>query len=132
MADPGRLEQVFVNLLVNSRDAIEKKWESIGRKSEDEKITIKTMLKGRSVVVEVRDTGAGIPKTIAEKIFEPFYTTKEVGKGTGLGLSISYGIIKECGGNIEIAPVTGEGACFVITFPLIDSDDDKNATKNVR
>jgi len=118
MADPGRLEQVFVNLLVNARDAIEKKWESIGSKSEDEKITIKTMLKGRSVVVEVRDTGAGIPASIAGKIFEPFFTTKEVGKGTGLGLSISYGIIKECGGNIKIASVMGEGACFVITFPL--------------
>ncbi|MBW1900700.1 MAG: PAS domain S-box protein [Deltaproteobacteria bacterium] len=120
MSDPGRLEQVFVNLLVNARDAIEKKWESTGSKSEDDKITIKTKAKRWSVVVEVRDTGVGIPDSIAEKIFEPFYTTKEVGKGTGLGLSISYGIIKECGGNIEIVPVMGEGACFVITFPITD------------
>ena len=118
LADPGRLEQVFINLLVNARDAIEKKWESTGYKSEDDKITVKTRKEGQTVVVELNDTGLGIPATIMDKIFEPFFTTKEVGKGTGLGLSISYGIIKECGGNIQVLPMKGEGACFIITFPI--------------
>ncbi|MBW1828951.1 MAG: PAS domain S-box protein, partial [Deltaproteobacteria bacterium] len=118
LADPGRLEQVFINLLVNARDAIEKKWESEGATSEDDKIMVKTRKKGQAVVVELSDTGLGIPASIMEKIFEPFFTTKEVGKGTGLGLSISYGIIKECGGNIRVAPIKGEGARFIITFPI--------------
>jgi histidine kinase len=118
LADPGRLEQVFINLLVNARDAIEKKWESTGYKSEDDKITVKSRKEGQTVVVELNDTGLGVPATIIDKIFEPFFTTKEVGKGTGLGLSISYGIIKECGGNIRVLPMKGEGACFIITFPI--------------
>ena len=79
---------------------------------------VKTRKKGQAVVVELSDTGLGIPASIMEKIFEPFFTTKEVGKGTGLGLSISYGIIKECGGNIRVAPMKGEGARFIITFPI--------------
>ncbi len=119
LADPGRLEQVFINLLVNARDAIEKKWESQGYKSEDDKITVKTEKRGQAILVELSDTGLGIPAPIKEKIFEPFFTTKEVGKGTGLGLSISYGIIKECGGNIRVGPMKGEGAYFIITFPII-------------
>ena len=120
LADPGRLEQVFINLLVNARDAIEKKWESEGSKSEDDKITVKTRKKAKAVVVELSDSGLGIPSSIIDKIFEPFFTTKEVGKGTGLGLSISYGIIKECGGNIRVARKAGEGACFIVTFPVPD------------
>ncbi len=120
-ADPGRLEQVFINILVNARDAIENKWESMGRKSDDDRITIKTMSKGNFVIIEISDTGVGIPASISNKIFEPFFTTKEVGKGTGLGLSISYGIIKECGGNIEIEFTPDSGACFVMRFPITDS-----------
>ena len=101
-----------------ARDAIEKKWESNGSKSEDDKITVRTKQKGQALVVEIRDSGLGIPSSILDKIFEPFFTTKEVGKGTGLGLSISYGIIKECGGNIRVAPMEGKGACFIMTFPI--------------
>ncbi len=120
MADPGRLEQVFINLLVNARYSIEKKWGEIGHKSENDKISIQTESEGKYVLVEVRDTGVGIPETLSEKIFEPFFTTKEVGQGTGLGLSITYSIIKECGGNIRVAPIKGEGACFILTFPITD------------
>jgi histidine kinase len=85
------------------------------------KITLKTKLEEKAVIVEVKDTGIGISETIADKIFEPFFTTKEVGKGTGLGLSISYGIIKDCHGDIN-ASVNEKGeTCFSLIFPAKDS-----------
>jgi len=62
----------------------------------------------------------GVPSEIIDKVFEPFFTTKKVGKGTGLGLSISYGIIKECGGSIRVQSGEQEGACFILTFPIIE------------
>jgi len=117
-ADPGRLEQVFINLLLNARDAIEERWEQGIPETGAKKITLNTAVKNGEVVCEVCDTGAGIPETIANKIFEPFFTTKEVGKGTGLGLSISYGIVKDCGGTIEAVPNDDQGTCFRIRFPL--------------
>jgi histidine kinase len=118
MADPGRLEQVFINLLLNGRDAIEEKYFKQGLKEGEKKITLKTWCDGKHVVAEVRDTGQGIPPAIQDKLFEPFFTTKEVGKGTGLGLSISYGIVKDCGGDIRaVSPAMG-GAVFYVTFPV--------------
>ncbi len=118
MADPGRLEQVFINLLVNARDAIEAKIETSGRDIGENRITIRTRTEDKGIMVEVCDTGVGIPDSIVDKVFEPFFTTKEAGKGTGLGLSITYSIIKECGGDIGVTPSKGEGACFVIRFPM--------------
>ena len=117
-ADPGRLEQVFINLLLNARDAIEERWEQGIPETGAKKITLNTAVKNGEVVCEVCDTGIGIPETIANKIFEPFFTTKEVGKGTGLGLSISYGIVKDCGGTIEAVPNDDQGTCFRIRFPV--------------
>ena len=118
MADPGRLEQVFINLLLNSRDAIEEKIRQQGLKEGEKKITLKTWCDGKHVIAEVKDTGPGIPPAIQDKLFEPFFTTKEVGKGTGLGLSISYGIVKDCGGDIRaVSPAIG-GAVFYVTFPV--------------
>jgi histidine kinase len=117
MADPSRLEQVFINLLLNARDAIEEKWWSPEPAMGLKKITLKTTLEGNTVVVEVRDTGVGVSKDIADKLFEPFFTTKEVGKGTGLGLSISYGIIKDCQGDIKVTMNEQGETCFRITFP---------------
>ena len=122
MGNPDRLEQVFINLLVNARDAIEGKWESNKHKNDSGKITLKTMSEEKRVVAEVCDTGPGIPEAISDKIFEPFFTTKEVGEGTGLGLSISYGIIKECGGTIKVASNNANGTCFAITFPIPDEE----------
>jgi histidine kinase len=116
-ADPSRLEQVFINLLLNARDAIEEKHAGGISYDDGEKITLRTFMDQKQVVVEVCDTGAGIPKHIMEKIFEPFFTTKEVGKGTGLGLSISYGIIKDCGGEITAYASDDQGTCFRIKFP---------------
>jgi histidine kinase len=117
MAEPIRLEQVFINLLVNARDAIEEKLETTGNKDSKEKIILRTHADEATVTIEVIDTGTGIPDAILEKIFEPFFTTKKVGKGTGIGLSISYGIIQDCGGRIRAISPNEGGACFVITFP---------------
>jgi len=118
MADPGRLEQVFINLLLNARDAIEERWGPREIEKADKRIMIKTGYDAQNVICEVCDTGVGVPQAIVDKIFEPFFTSKEVGKGTGLGLSISYGIIKDCGGNIQVIPNKPSGACFVLNFPL--------------
>ena len=117
-ADPSRLEQVFINLLLNARDAIEEKIAAGIQTDGEERITLRTYVDENRVVAEVCDTGAGIPKQVAEKIFEPFFTTKEVGKGTGLGLSISYGIVKDCGGMIKTSPNLDQGACFMVSFPV--------------
>jgi histidine kinase len=119
-ADPDRLEQVFINLLLNARDAIEERWAGHPPESGMEKsIRLTTHHDGHQVTIEVCDTGVGIPTHILDKIFEPFFTTKEVGKGTGLGLSISYGIIKDCGGQITAGPDREQGTCFRITFPAL-------------
>ncbi|MEJ2039038.1 MAG: ATP-binding protein [Desulfosarcinaceae bacterium] len=115
--DAGRLEQVFINLLINARDAIEEKDAAGTSPGQPKQIRLASVLRGRRVVVEVCDTGAGIPEAHLDKIFEPFFTTKKVGQGTGLGLSISYGILQECGGRIYARPDPQGGACFVLEFP---------------
>jgi histidine kinase len=116
-ADPNRLEQVFMNLLTNARDAIEEKALQKALSREDKQITIRTRSNRRYVFAEISDTGIGIPKEITHKIFEPFFTTKDVGKGTGLGLAISYRIVADYGGTIHAVSKEGEGACFDIQFP---------------
>jgi histidine kinase len=118
LADTQRLEQVFINLLINARDAIEEKWNQQKRTDQPDYISIRTALEDDRVACRICDTGIGIPKRLHKKIFEPFFTTKEVGKGTGLGLSISYGIVMECQGEITVEPNDGQGTCFVLRFPL--------------
>jgi histidine kinase len=117
-ADPGRLEQVFINLLINARDAIEERWGPAETGPGLKRIVIGTRAAGRSVLCEICDTGVGIPAHMTERIFEPFFTTKQAGKGTGLGLSISYGIVKDCRGSIRVRPHPGGGACIVLEFPI--------------
>jgi histidine kinase len=124
MADPDRLEQVFINLLINARDAIEERWEGREVEPGDKRITVRTRVADGCVIVEVRDTGPGINPACRDKIFEPFFTTKEVGKGTGLGLSISYGIVSDCGGDISAVQEEGPGACFVVRFPIKDDENE--------
>lgn len=119
-ADPQRLEQVFINLLLNARDAIEEKWQMQGHSKGPDTISIHTFSKQQRTICRICDTGMGIPKGKADKIFEPFFTTKEVGKGTGLGLSISYGIVKECDGQIAASAHESGGACFTLTFAAVD------------
>jgi histidine kinase len=118
MADSNRLEQVFINLLINARDAIDEKWQAQPQQAGDKKINLKTSCSSREIIVEISDTGMGIPDELLDRIFEPFFTTKKVGQGTGLGLSISYGIIQECKGNIQAVSSKGQGAGFIIKFPI--------------
>ncbi|HEX6551476.1 MAG TPA: ATP-binding protein [Ktedonobacteraceae bacterium] len=107
-----QLEQVFINLLTNARDALA----TVPRKV----ITITCDLKADLVEIRVCDTGPGIPAELEQRIFDPFFTTKEVSAGTGLGLSITYGIIKEHRGTILVEKHEGEGAHFLIQLPRAD------------
>jgi two-component system NtrC family sensor kinase len=110
MADAHQLQQVFVNLINNARQAIEA-YRPSGR------ITIATGTCERGARISFHDDGPGITKENLQKIFNPFFTTKEIGKGTGLGLSLSYGIIKEHGGAINVESTPGQGATFTIELP---------------
>ncbi len=104
----GQLNQVFLNIILNAAQAIP----DLGT------IFIRTRDRGDTVVIEIEDTGSGIPEEIQDKIFDPFYTTKEVGHGMGLGLSISYSIIQNHGGKIEVESRKGKGSLFRITLPV--------------
>jgi histidine kinase len=120
-AESGRLEQVFINLLLNARDTIEERWQCNPGAEGPKTITLSTFQESDKVICKICDTGTGIPDAVADKIFEPFFTTKNVGEGTGLGLSISYGIIKDCGGDIEAVPNGDQGTCFIVRFPVSDN-----------
>lgn len=124
LAEAGRMEQVFVNLLLNAKDAIEAKWRD-GPVAQDEtkRITIDTQVQANQVTARIRDNGVGVPAHCRDRVFEPFYTTKKVGEGTGLGLSISYGIIKDFGGTIQIDSVPMQYTCFTLCFPIKEDHD---------
>jgi histidine kinase len=124
-ADPSRLEQVVINLLLNARDAIEEESGIRDPKISEKRITLTTKKDKQNVICEVCDTGKGIAEIMRDKVFEPFFTTKEVGQGTGLGLSISYGIIKDHGGSIQVVPNKPKGACFIMKFPIPKKNDEK-------
>ena len=108
-ADASQLQEVFVNILVNSAEAM----------NGEGTLTITTRAVPDDDRVEIRfaDTGCGIPEEDLHRLFEPFFTTKDVGNGTGLGLSISYGIIQRHGGTVEVASRVNEGSTFLITLP---------------
>ena len=120
----NRLEQVFINLVMNARDAIEEKREMTPGEALEGVLSISSYQENGKVVAVVRDNGNGMPESVKEKIFEPFFTTKEVTKGTGLGLSISYGIIKDYEGTIEVESTAGSGSSFKISFPALAADKD--------
>jgi two-component system NtrC family sensor kinase len=101
-----KLQQVFLNLFLNARDAMPKGgW-----------LTVVTRGSGESVI-EVADTGFGIPADQLSRIYDPFFTTKDIGKGTGLGLSITYGIVQEHGGTITCESSVGQGTRFTLRLP---------------
>jgi two-component system NtrC family sensor kinase len=102
-----RLQQVFLNLFMNARDAM----------PNGGMLEVRTGAHNGSVEVEVADTGVGIPAEHLHRIFDPFFTTKSSGKGTGLGLSVSYGIIKEHAGKVEVRSTPGKGTSFRLEFP---------------
>ena len=106
--DFGRLQQVFLNLFLNSRDAMEGGGE----------LTVRTTSDDSSVRIEVADNGQGIPSEYLSRIYDPFFTTKAARKGTGLGLSVTYGIVKEHGGSIDVESRPGAGTVFRLEFPV--------------
>src|SRR2546427_815036 len=114
-----QLEQVFINLLTNARDAVAE----APRKA----IRIAGSTGSGAVEVSLADSGHGIPPGLERRIFDPFFTTKEVGKGTGLGLSITYGIINEHGGTISVVSPPGEGATFLIHLPLAPAETEETS-----
>lgn len=128
--DPEKLRQVFVNLINNAHHAMQ----DLG--SGEIFLRTRRLAAGGRVMVEVRDTGHGVPEKNQAKIFDPFFTTKPVGQGTGLGLSVSYGIIHEHGGTIEVEspvhdPQAGllQGTLFRITLPVSGEDEQKIAAQ---
>lgn len=120
--DTNQLEQVVLNLITNARDAITgKNGDEGGDNPQGESIEIVTSKiapDDNYIGIHVKDTGTGIKKKDLDSIFDPFYSTKEVGKGTGLGLSISYGIIHEHNGNIEVSNTGPDGTTFSIRLPI--------------
>jgi len=131
-ADRGQFDQVFINLVVNARDAM----------PGGGQVTIRTspfgldapaqrghdlMPPGNYVLIEVADTGVGIRREDMEKIFEPFFSTKEVGSGTGLGLSTVYGIVHQSGGFIFVDSAPGEGTTFSVYLPEYTADPETEA-----
>ncbi len=133
MADPGQFEQAVLNLAVNARDAM----------ADGGRLTIRTrnvtaadcaamadtgmsetdLPQADYVVFEIEDSGIGIAPQVMSKIFQPFFTTKEVGKGTGLGLSMVYGFVKQSGGFVFCRSDVGQGTCFTILLPRLDEKD---------
>ncbi len=120
--DVSQFEQVIVNLAVNARDAMPEGGKLTVRTAnvtseESGRLSYKGMPAADYVRIDVTDTGTGIPADIVDKIFEPFFSTKEVGKGTGLGLSTVYGIVKQTGGFVYVASEAGNGTSFHIFLP---------------
>lgn len=110
-----KLQQVFLNLLLNARDAMPRGgW-----------LTLSTRCDGRGVVVEVSDTGTGIPSEHLSRIYDPFFTTKSDGRGTGLGLSVTYGIVQEHGGTLTCDSALGQGTRFTLTLPTVTHSVDE-------
>jgi signal transduction histidine kinase len=121
MCLPGELNQAFLNLIVNGAHAIQsRKLDVLG------KLIIRTRVEDNFVVVDIEDTGTGIPVAIRDRIFDPFFTTKGVGKGTGQGLAICYNIVVNMhGGKIGFDSVENQGTVFHIALPM----DHRSSTK---
>jgi len=114
---PQDISRVLINLFNNAFYAIIEKSKTIPAGKYSPCIGLTTEQNNQYVIVRIRDNGTGIPETIREKIFTPFFTTKPTGQGTGLGLSLTYDIIKAHGGNITVDSKEGEGSEFIISLP---------------
>ena len=103
-----QLQQVFLNLFLNARDAMPRGgW-----------LSVATRIDGDRAIAEIADTGSGIPAEHLARIYDPFFTTKTIGRGTGLGLSITYGIVREHDGTVRCDSAVGQGTRFTLSLPL--------------
>ena len=140
--DRGQIEQVLLNLLVNGRDAINEKTDRAAEK----KLTIETtsirlddtyvsehsyVIPGNYILISVSDNGIGMDSMARQKIFEPFYTTKDLGKGTGLGLSTVYGIVKQNMGYILVYSEPGKGTTFKVYWPVSEDQTSKGQDQSI-
>ena len=130
LADEGQMDQVLINLVTNARDAMPHGGTlsiSTGIVSPDEEFARNHNLKkgGRHVVLKVCDNGIGMSAATIDRMFDPFYTTKEVGKGTGLGLAMIYGIVRQHDGNVTVDSEPGTGAAISIFLPLMEREAEK-------
>jgi histidine kinase len=112
LADKYRLEEIFLNLVTNARDAMESK-----EPGTTKRLTIRTCAEADQVVALVSDTGKGIPPQMQDKVFAPFFSTKKVGKGTGLGLSVCRNLVRDFRGHIELESTPDVGTTFKVGFP---------------
>ncbi|MDE0780065.1 MAG: ATP-binding protein [Alphaproteobacteria bacterium] len=115
MAGDVRLQQVFVNLFSNSIDAMDE--------SSEKTLSVRGLADSGGVQISVHDTGPGVPEEVLENVFDPFYSTKDLGEGMGLGLSVTFGIIRRFGGVITVSNAMEGGAVFTITLPRADCED---------
>ena len=113
---PNRLEQVILNLFSNAKDAIDSKQQQI--ENHQGVISISTVQVNNSVQIHFKDNGIGLEENTHTKIYDPFFSTKEIGKGTGLGLSISYGILQEHQATIECISKINEYTKFILYLPI--------------
>ena len=112
--DVGQMQEVFMNLILNAAQAMD---------GSGTLTAVTRLIRDATVVeIEIRDTGPGIPSDKIDKIFEPFYTTKEIGRGTGLGLSIAYGIIERHHGSIHVESEVGRGTSFFVRLPVPETE----------
>ena len=114
---PAKLNQVFINMMVNACQAIISKQNQTGDNTPGI-LKISTRIQDQLIAIRFQDNGSGISEDIQHKLFEPFFTTKEVGEGTGLGLAVSYGIIEKHQGKIDVESSIGKGTTFSIYLPL--------------
>jgi two-component system cell cycle sensor histidine kinase/response regulator CckA len=133
--DQGQLEQVIINLAVNARDAMPEggtltiRTDNVIQKEPDRR-GHEVVPPGDYLLIEVADTGVGIPKENLERIFEPFFSTKEIGSGTGLGLSTVYGIVKQTGGFVFVDSRPGRGTAFQILLPRYRSPESDSSSRS--
>jgi len=137
-ADPTQVHQIAMNLITNAYHAVERNGGAIdielketGPPDETSEYPIR-LLAGGYACITVSDTGTGIDKTLIDKIFDPYFTTKELGKGTGLGLSVVYGIVKEHGGDIQVYSEVGKGTAFHVYLPLLKGANDMKSAAVTR
>jgi PAS domain S-box-containing protein len=111
LADPFQMQQVFMNIIGNAHQVL-RDWGG------EKRLRVGSGLAGGMIHLEFADSGPGIPSQVMERLFEPFFTTREIGEGTGLGLSISYGIVEAHGGRIWAQSEVGKGSTFIVEIPV--------------